>query len=103
MLNVRASDFIFRYGGEEFLAVLGNTDGKGAYIVAEKIRRKCEEHIFQLPANKQISKTCSIGAAVYDGHPDYNRIVKFADMALYEAKEKGRNQVIVKNEIIAAP
>ena len=103
LLSVRTSDFIFRYGGEEFLIVLGNVDKEEAITVAEKIRRKCEKHLFQLPMNKQICKTCSIGIASYSGHRDYNRIVKLADTALYEAKEKGRNQVVVKDEVIAPP
>ena len=101
LLTVRTSDFIFRYGGVEFLVVLGNTDRKEAFIVAEKIRRKCEEYIFQLPENKQLRKTCSIGVAVFEGHPDYNMMIKFADMSLYEAKEKGRNRIVLKDEFAA--
>ncbi|MBF0467938.1 MAG: GGDEF domain-containing protein [Desulfamplus sp.] len=93
MLSVRSSDFIFRYGGEEFLIVLSNVDSQEALSIAEKIRYKCETHMFMLPMNKQINKTCSIGVASYNGHPDYNRIIKKADLALYEAKNNGRNQV----------
>ncbi|MBF0573331.1 MAG: GGDEF domain-containing protein [Desulfamplus sp.] len=94
LLSVRTSDFIFRYGGEEFLIVLGSAEKKEALVVAEKIRRKCEEHTFKLPGNKNLYKTCSIGVASYSGHPDYNRLIKEADLALYAAKEKGRNRVI---------
>ena len=97
LLSVRTSDFVFRTGGEEFLVLLGNTDEKDALIVAEKIRQKCEEYIFILPESRNIQKTCSIGVATFNGHPDYNRIIKLADLALYEAKEKGRNQAIFKN------
>lgn len=94
LLSVRTSDFVFRYGGEEFIIVLGSADGKEAAVVAEKIRRTCEEHAFKLPGDKELYKTCSIGISSYSGHPDYNRLVKQADTALYAAKGKGRNLVI---------
>jgi len=100
LLSVRTSDFIFRYGGEEFLIVLGSADKKEAVGIAEKIRRKCEEHAFKLPGDKELYKTCSIGTSSYSGHPDYNRLIKQADTALYTAKGKGRNRVVsAPNEI----
>ncbi|MBC2763857.1 MAG: GGDEF domain-containing protein [ANME-2 cluster archaeon] len=92
--SVRASDFIFRYGGEEFLIVMGNVNQNEAIIASEKIRKKCDKHIFKLTNNKNIHLTCSIGIAVHDGHPDYNRMVKKADLALYDAKNQGRNRAI---------
>jgi diguanylate cyclase len=95
LLSVRTSDFIFRFGGEEFLIVLGNVDKTGARDISEKIQTKCGQHLFQLPGNRIIKMTCSIGAAVYDGHPDYNRLIKQADTALYQAKEQGRNRVVL--------
>jgi len=98
LLSVRTSDFIFRYGGEEFLIVLGSADKKEAVVVAEKIRRKCEDQAFKLPGDRELYKTCSIGIASYSGHPDYNRLIKQADLALYSAKEKGRNRVILESE-----
>jgi len=98
LLSVRTSDFIFRIGGEEFLVILGNTNEENAFFVAEKIRCACEEYSFNLTTNIQIKKTCSIGVSTFAGHPDYKRIIKLADLALYEAKEKGRNQVVIKSE-----
>lgn len=98
LLSVRTSDFIFRYGGEEFLIVLGNVGPQEAQEIAEKIRKKCETHDFQLPGNKQIRKTCSIGVASYAGHPNYNRILKLADAALYDAKNNGRNRIVFREE-----
>ena len=94
MDSVRASDFIFRYGGEEFLIVMGNVDQNEAITASEKIRKKCDKHIFKLTNNNNIHLTCSIGIAVHDGHPDYSRMVKKADLALYDAKNQGRNRVI---------
>jgi diguanylate cyclase len=75
--------------------VLGNVDKTGARDISEKIQTKCGQHLFQLPGNRIIKMTCSIGAAVYDGHPDYNRLIKQADTALYQAKEQGRNRVVL--------
>ncbi len=92
--SVRTSDFIFRYGGEEFLIVMGNVNQNEAILSSEKIRDKCDKHIFKLANNQNIHLTCSIGIAVHDGHPDYNRMVKKADLALYDAKNKGRNRAI---------
>jgi diguanylate cyclase len=94
LLSVRTSDFIFRYGGEEFLIVLGNVGPQEAQTIAEKIRHQCEGHKFQLSGSTQIHRTCSIGIASYDGHPDYNRIIGQADAALYAAKNGGRNRVV---------
>lgn len=94
LLNTcRSGDFIFRMGGEEFLLVLVDTDFSSAQMVAEKIRHKIAEELFVLPANKKIHVTASLGVALYDGHPDYEVLLRFADQALYMAKEQGRNQV----------
>jgi diguanylate cyclase len=99
LLSVRSSDFIFRYGGEEFLIVLSNVDRQKAGNIAEKIRQKCEDHVFQLPTHQPIRKTCSIGVASYSGHPDFKRIIQQADLAMYEAKAHGRNQVRVSDKV----
>lgn len=98
LASVRSSDFIFRYGGEEFLVALGNVDTKDAMLISEKIRAKCEEYAFKLQDGRAINKTCSIGIASFSGHPDFNRLIKLADMALYEAKKNGRNRVVLKTE-----
>ncbi|MDG4553297.1 MAG: GGDEF domain-containing protein [Candidatus Competibacter sp.] len=98
LLSVRTSDFIFRYGGEEFLIVLGNVEVKEALGIAEKIRSRCEMQAFRLAGDLSIRQTCSIGIGIHDGHPDYARTVRQADAALYEAKKTGRNRTIVATE-----
>lgn len=95
LLAVRTSDFVFRYGGEEFLIILGNAGREEAFQIAEKIRHKCEQRVFNLPDNKHIKITCSAGIAVHEGHPDYNMLIKHADLAVYKAKEGGRNKTII--------
>ena len=93
MLNqVRVSDFVFRYGGEEFLIVLAEVDADQAKVVAEKIRARVQAAEILLSEDRTIRVTLSIGIAAFDGHPDYQRTVDRADKALYTAKHAGRNQ-----------
>ncbi|MDP2809438.1 MAG: diguanylate cyclase [Rhodocyclaceae bacterium] len=91
---VRASDYVIRYGGEEFLMLMQDVDGDQATVVAEKIRAAVEEMKVQV-AGKVLQKTISIGIADFPGDSDtFWQTVKFADVALYHAKETGRNRVI---------
>jgi len=92
--SVRASDFIFRYGGEEFLVLGGNLDIKAAHNLAEKLRTKVARSKFMLQDDISISVTCSIGAAQHGGHPNYNLLLEAADKALYKAKQQGRDQTV---------
>jgi diguanylate cyclase (GGDEF)-like protein len=92
--SVRSSDYVIRYGGEEFLIVLQETTGALAVAVAEKIRMRVEEMKVQV-AGKVLQKTISLGIADFPGDSDtFWQTVKFADVALYHAKETGRNRVI---------
>ena len=95
LLNVRTSDFVFRFGGEEFLVILGNASTVEAWRIGEKIRHRCETRVFRLAGDQTVSVTCSAGIAKFGGHPDYNRLVKEADEALYRAKSTGRNRTVV--------
>lgn len=93
LLNtVRSGDFVFRYGGEEFLVLLVEVDAQHAARVAEKIRTRVQQEHFLLPNNQQLQVTASIGVALHDGHPDYQRLINHADEALYRAKSGGRNR-----------
>ena len=93
LATLRANDFVFRYGGEEFLIVLGHIAAEGACAVAEKIRSYVESHRFHVEGHDDVKLTISIGVAVHDGHPDYKRIVDRADAALRNAKDRGRNRI----------
>lgn len=92
--SVRAADLVIRYGGEEFMIILLDTLGAAAEQVAENIRATVEE--LQVPiANAMLKKTISIGIADFPGDSEtFWQAVKFADVALYQAKEQGRNRVI---------
>jgi len=90
----RPCDSVSRYGGEEFCLILSNTDKTGALHIAEKIRRNIEALAFLLDTGT-LNVTVSIGvSSVIPGNADKPELVLHtADLALYEAKENGRNQV----------
>lgn len=92
--NVRATDIVCRYGGEEMSIILPNTDKDVAYSTAEKICKRVANHKFKLSGNRETSVTISLGVSTYpaDGS-DATQIIEAADKRLYEAKNNGRNQV----------
>jgi len=92
--SVRASDLVIRYGGEEFLIILLDSAGKAAEQVAENIRAAVEALKVQI-TGIVLQKTISIGIADFPSDSDtFWQAVKFADVALYQAKEQGRNRVV---------
>ncbi len=90
LATVRVSDYIFRYGGEEFLVLLTDVNREAAIKVSENIRDGIAEHSFIINEGK-IPVTVSGGVAISDGHPDYTKVISRADAALYRAKDAGRN------------
>lgn len=92
--SVRESDIVIRFGGEEFLVILNDIEPGEAMLVAEKIRKNVEEKIVRVGANK-IRKTISLGVSEFPGDSDgFWQAIKYADVALYQAKTNGRNQSV---------
>ena len=91
--NIRSSDYLFRYGGEEFLLVLVETGAAEAFTILNGCVKKISQLAFSVGADNEISITASIGYAVHTGHPDYDLLLRDADSALYVAKRDGRNCV----------
>ena len=92
--SVRAADLVIRYGGEEFLIILLDSGGDAAVQVAENIRGAVEELKVQV-AGVVLQKTISIGISDFPTDSEtFWQAVKFADVALYRAKEEGRNRVV---------
>ncbi len=92
--NIRTSDLAIRFGGEEFLILLTDVRAGEAIKVAEKLRQLVERTKFKVPGG-QIQKTISIGVSEFpiDSEGIWE-VIKYADVALYKAKESGRNRVV---------
>ncbi|MCL1075658.1 diguanylate cyclase [Shewanella dokdonensis] len=93
--NSRAGDFVFRLGGEEFMIVLVDVNPTNARSIAENLRNNVAAEHFMLPNGERIHITISSGLACFNGHPDYQHILRQVDKALYDAKNNGRNRVII--------
>lgn len=93
--NTRESDIVIRFGGEEFIVLLHNCDEEKIQSVAEKIRLAFLDK--EIPAgNTTIKKTMSIGAAMFPKDDKSLEVcIKNADLALYEAKNTGRNRTVI--------
>ena len=91
--SVRATDYVIRWGGEEFLIIMPGCVGKQAYHIADKIRQRVAAD-----DNGVCKTTISIGVALYQGG-NYHRAIKNADEALYRAKANGRNRVEVHETV----
>lgn len=90
--NLRQSDIICRWGGEEFILLLKDTGSSTARQLAEKIRQQTEEAVF--PFNGvNLRVTTSIGVTELQGDDSMDRLIGRADRALYRAKQSGRNRV----------
>lgn len=87
--SIRNTDMGGRYGGEEFVVILPNTQIDVAFTVAERIRKAIEEHIFD--SGQRI--TISGGVEKYQGQ-QISEFIHAADVKLYEAKGRGKNQII---------
>lgn len=96
----RPQDLAARYGGEEFVVLLPDTPEEGALRVAEKIRQEIEKTGFRI-SDEVLHLTVSIGVcAVCPHEADATKaIFCWADEALYEAKGRGRNQVVVSEPL----
>jgi len=94
--SVRESDLVFRFGGEEFIVLLPQTNMDGATKSAEKICQKCAERMID-DGKYAVKITVSIGVTSYNKklHQTPGCMISFADEALYQAKESGRNRVVV--------
>jgi diguanylate cyclase (GGDEF)-like protein len=93
--NIREADLAIRYGGEEFVLMLHNPTDEGALKVAQKIHSDFGAIVFDVGAGVTFQKTLSIGMATFptDGDTIW-KCIKYADTALYSAKETGRNKIV---------
>ena len=92
----RAADLAARYGGEEFVLVLGETDADGARWVAENVRQHVSElGILHATPSRRVTISCGVAAVPPQSGLSFETLLRSADRALYQAKEAGRDKVIV--------
>ncbi|PPK73476.1 diguanylate cyclase (GGDEF)-like protein [Methylobacter tundripaludum] len=91
--SLRDSDIVFRYGGEEFVILLSDTDAHGAELLAERIRASIEHHTIAY-GMEAVKITASLGVSTLRENDTIESFIKRADDAMYTAKKRGRNQVV---------
>ncbi|MBW2519631.1 MAG: diguanylate cyclase [Deltaproteobacteria bacterium] len=96
---MRDTDMLFRYGGDEYTALLVETDSRGANVVTDRLRGKIAEHIFKSNDGVNCRLTATIGYATYPIHAtSKNDLIDLADKAMYRGKQE-RNTTCSANEI----
>lgn len=99
--NVRTSDFVARYGGDEFAVILPETSSTEALAVAEKLRRNAERQDFKINS-KIVKLTLSIGISTLSAeHRSFFDMIEEADKAMYKAKENGKNTICSGTEKVS--
>jgi diguanylate cyclase (GGDEF)-like protein len=100
--RVRAGDMACRYGGEEFALILAETDSDGARTCTENIRAEIKNLHLHIRGQALGAVTISAGIAVFPGHGENaEELMRAADLALYRAKNEGRDRVLVGNPSLA--
>lgn len=98
--NIREVDTVARFGGEEFVALLPDTDKLGAMVVGEKLRQLVEAQKFDDIVRHHAPLTISTGISVFlEDAKEIDDLIDHADVALYDAKDNGRNRVVVYADI----
>jgi diguanylate cyclase (GGDEF)-like protein len=93
---VRRGDVVVRYGGDEYIVILPNTDKKTAAIIAERIRREVNKEPFYAFDNKKFSLSITSGVATYpDDAQSRDELIGKADKAMYKGKLSGRDKVVL--------
>ncbi|WP_189422841.1 PleD family two-component system response regulator [Devosia pacifica] len=93
--NIRGVDLACRFGGEEFVVLMPDTDYQQAEIVAERVRAAVAEAAFEAGTVPPLKQTVSVGVSLHESRDDTpEALLKRADIALYRAKREGRNRVV---------
>ena len=101
--ELRGTDVVARYGGDEFICLLPQTDGGGALLVGERVRQRIAAHRLEV-GDTGVTTSVSIGIAASPEHgTEFAALVKNADRALYVGKSQGRNRVVLFAEGAPAP
>ncbi len=92
--QLRRTDIIARFGGEEFVAILPGLRGEEAVSVAERIRQACQDTTVTAPTGDEIRLSTSVGVTEYESGEEAEAMLTRVDDSLYRAKELGRNRVV---------
>ncbi len=93
--NARSMDLVCRFGGEEFVIVMPDTDLALAYTIAERLRKAVADTPFTVDEKRKVDITASMGIAALEAQEDTPiKLLERADKALYQAKRDGRNRVV---------
>ena len=95
--QLRDYDLLFRYGGEEFLICLPDTAEETAVLIANRLRKAVELNTLNTEA--KITMTVSIGISSTSAFTEPDELIEQADIALYQAKQNGRNQVVAYRQV----
>jgi len=94
--NIRGVDLAARYGGEEFVVMMPETSVDWAHMIGDRLREEVAENMFDVGAAAgPLAITVSIGVAASKEGQTPDQLLETADKALYQAKEAGRNKVII--------
>jgi diguanylate cyclase (GGDEF)-like protein len=102
--SMRSCDVFGRIGGDEFLAVLPQTDRREAYVLAERIRQKVSDYSLEVGNAQQVdSLTASIGIAAFPVNGEsMDNVITAADNAVYAAKQQGGDRVAMADEFVSS-
>lgn len=93
--SMRPSDYLFRYGGEEFL-IVSNADSQETVEITERVRMEIASVLVGINERDTVNITASFGVAEYHPGDSQDTLIKRADEALYNAKQSGRNKVCME-------
>ncbi len=94
--NIRETDTLYRYGGEEFAVLCPETDKGGAFELAERIRESVRRERFTVERGRTVRLTVSVGVASFpEDTKDPSELLVVADLSLYKAKTEGRNRTVM--------
>ena len=101
--ELRQSDLMSRYGGDEFVVLLPDTDSEGAQLTAERIRERIEG-VPLIVGAQRVSISASIGVATYpDNGTNFDRVLEASDIAMYASKNSGKNKVTMAPFVTPRP